>query len=177
MKYENINVIERDIPCSKVVDFIDFVVNNSYGKDGRYHAYLRDYSEAVAIITMYTDCDISEHSFDDIMELIASKKWNDIINALCEKYFRFDRYVNAEIEYRNTPMRYADDFVKSGIEVFNNINSVIKAVDIDALKQFDFSKITDALEEVNDFEENKSKTKNTKTTRKTKSNPNIQVVK
>ena len=179
MKYENINVVKNDIPYSKVIDLVDFTVNNSYGQDGMYHEYLRDYAETAAIVTMYTDCDVTEHSFDDIMKLRNSEKWKNITKELGEVYEAFSYYVNKEILYRNVPLRYADGLVKVLIATVSNFNEIIKKIDVDALANYDFSKIMDAIGSLENTAEQEKTEKANKTsaTRKTKAKPDLKVVK
>lgn len=145
--YDALKVIEREIPYSKAVDFIEFVRFNSFGKkDGKYHEYLMDYSEAVAILTMYTDCDSFDFRFDDIMKFIQSERWARIKEELGDAYINFHYYVKKEIEYTNTPLRFADDAMKKVAESAEKINEILSAVDVSALKNYDFSKLTSAIE-------------------------------
>lgn len=156
INYDALKVIEYEIPYSKVVDFIEFVRFNSYGKkDGKYHEYLMDYSEAVAILTMYTDCDSYEFKFDDVMKFIQSERWARIKEELGDAYINFHYYIKKEIEYANTPLRYADDAIKKATETMDGINSIIGAIDIDALKNYDFSRLTEAIDAVGGATEEK----------------------
>ena len=147
--YDALKVIEREIPYSKVVDFIEFVRFNSYGKkDGKYHEYLMDYSEAVAILTMYTDCDSFDFKFDNVMKFIQSEKWAKMKEELGDVYINFHYYVKKEIEYANTPLRFADDAMKKATESIEKINEILRAIDVDALKGYDFSKIANAIDAI-----------------------------
>lgn len=144
--YEKLNVVKNEIPYSKVVDFINFIVTNSFSaKDGKYHEYLLDYSEAVAILTMYTDCSEYDFKFDDVMRFVQSDKWGKIKEELGDAYIFLHYYVKKEIDYLITPMRLADDAFKKIAEAANGFNEIIKAIDIDALKQYDFDKIINAV--------------------------------
>ena len=152
--YDNLKVINREIPYSKIVDFIEFVRVNSYGKkDGKYHEYLMDYSEAVAILTMYTDCDSYDFKFDDVMKFIQSSKWAKIKDELGDTYINFHYYIKKEIEYMNAPMRFADDAFKKTTETLNKFNEILEAIDIDALKKYDFSKIASIIESIDQGKE------------------------
>ena len=147
--FDTLKIVEREIPYSKVVDFIEFVRFNSYGKkDGKYHEYLMDYSEAVAILTMYTNCDNFDFKFDDVMKFIQSEKWAKIKEELGDTYINFHYYVKKEIEYANTPLRFADDAMKKAAESFERINEIMNAIDVDALKNYDYSKILNVIESV-----------------------------
>ena len=146
INYDALKVIEREIPYSKVVDFIEFVRFNSYGKqDGKYHEYLMDYSEAVAILTMYTNCESFDFKFDDVMKFIQSEKWAKIKEELGDAYINFHYYVKKEIEYTNTPLRFADDAMKKATESIEKINEILRAIDVNALKDYDFFKIVNAI--------------------------------
>lgn len=150
--FGDINVVKGIVPYSKVIGYIDFVVKNSFGKDGRYHEYLKDYATAVAILTLYTDCEAENFAFDDIMEFIGSDRWYEIINELDEKYDEFTGYVDSEIEYINTPFRFADDTLKSANKALTMANTIMGAIDVEALKEFDFGKIIEAVDRVKDAE-------------------------
>lgn len=149
INYDALSVINREVPYSKIVDFIEFVRFNSYGKkDGKYHEYLMDYSEAVAIITMYTNCDSFDFKFDDVMKFIQSEKWAKMKEELGDAYINFHYYVKKEIEYTNAPLRFADDAMKKATESLEKINELLNAIDINALKTYDFSKIINAIDVV-----------------------------
>lgn len=149
INYDALKVVEREIPYSKVVDFIEFVRFNSYSKgDGRYHEYLMDYSEAVAILTMYTDCGSYDFKFDDVMKFIQSEKWSKIKEELGDAYINFHYYVKKEVEYTNVPLRFADETMKKVTESAEKINQILGAIDVEALKNYDFSKIINAIDAV-----------------------------
>ena len=149
INFDTLKIVEREIPYNKVVDFIEFVRFNSYGKkDGKYHEYLMDYSEAVAILTMYTNCDSFVFSFDDVMKFIQSEKWAKMKEELGDAYINFHYYVKKEIEYANTPLRFADDAMKKATENFEKINEILRAIDTEALKDYDFSKIANAIDAI-----------------------------
>lgn len=155
--YEKLNVVENEIPYSKVVDFINFIVTNSFGaKDGKYHEYLLDYSEAVAVLTMYTDCSDYDFKFDDVMRFVQSERWGKIKEELGDTYIYLHYYVKKEIDYLITPMRFADDASKKVAEAANGFNEIINAIDIDALKQYDFDKLISAINTLDDAEKKSS---------------------
>jgi hypothetical protein len=107
-----------------------------------------DYSEVVAILTMYTNCDSYDFKFDDVMRFIQSEKWAKIKEALGDTYINFHYYVKKEIEYSNTPLRFADDAMKKVTEGVEKINEILRAIDVNALKDYDFSKIVNAIDAV-----------------------------
>ena len=146
-KFENINVVNNDAKYDKVVEYIEFVVRNSYDKAGNYHEYLQDYSEAVALITMYTDYD-GEFGFSDVMDFIQTEKWEKIKDELDEKYVNFHYYVKSEVTYLNAPLRMADRTLATLTITMMSANKILEAIDVDALKNYDFSKIVNAVEEI-----------------------------
>lgn len=151
---ENINVVNKDISYDKVVEYIEFAVRNSYDKAGNYHEYLQDYSEAIALITMYTDYD-GDFGFSDVMEFIQTDKWEKIKDELAEKYVNFHYYVKSEIAYLNAPLRMADRALATATITMMNANKILEAIDIDALKNYDFTKIANAIEELEDAKDDK----------------------
>lgn len=156
--FDELKVVKSEIPYSKVVDFINFVVANSFSKTTKqYHEYLTDYSEAVAILTMYTDCKDYDMSFDDVMDFVQSDKWAKIKDELGDIYINFHYYVKKEIEYLNTPLRFADSAMGKAIEVMESINNILKAIDVEALKNYDFSKITEAIDALDSVKQEEKK--------------------
>lgn len=149
VNYDALNIVKREIPYDKVVDYIEFVRVNSYDKNGKYHEYLMDYTEATAILIMYTDCDSLDFQFNDVMKFIQSEKWAKIKEELGDAYINFHYYVKKEIEYENTPLRFADEAMKKAVESFGRINEILNAIDVEALKGYDFSKIVKAIDAVN----------------------------
>lgn len=153
--FENINVVKNEIPYSKIVDYINFVVENSYSKtDGMYYAYLRDYSMTIAILTMYTDCDDDKFGFDDIMAFITTPKWKQIQEELGDLYFSFRFYVNSEIEYRNAPMRSIDKTMQDVTVMVEKINSIVSAIDVESLKNYDYTKVINAIDALDNVNQN-----------------------
>lgn len=151
--FNDIHAVKDKTPYSKVINYVDFVVKNSFGSDGKYHEYLKDYATAVAVITMYTNCEAENFAFDDIMEFRNTDKWIDITDELGKLYDRFVYYVNTEIDYINTPLRFADDLMKNINAAVAGVNELIGAIDINALKGYDYSKITNALEKLQEAAE------------------------
>ena len=154
MNLNEIKIVEKEVEFNKVVDFITFVVNKSFGPDGVYHRYLRDFAEASAIITMYTDYDNTEFDMNDVMNYIQSEEWRILKQQLGKKYDVFDRYIEYEITNINTPLRFADNTLKAVTVAVNKVNSILNSIDIEKLKDYDFSKITDAIDEIKKAQEN-----------------------
>lgn len=153
MNLNEIKIVEKEVEFNKVVDFITFVVNKSFSPDGVYHRYLRDFAEASAIITMYTDYDNTEFDMNDVMNYIQSEEWRILKQQLGKKYDVFDRYIEYEITNINTPLRFADNTLKAVTVAVNKVNSILNSIDIEKLKDYDFSKITDAIDEIKKAQE------------------------
>jgi hypothetical protein len=150
MNFEEAKVVNADISFGKLTRYIDFVVANSFDKNGNYHAYLRDYAETIAIITMYTDykLDNAVFSLDEVMKYRLSDEWDRLIEAIGNKYEVFHAYVENEINYINTPMRFADGTMKSLTSLIRKLEAVIEVIDIDKIKGYDFDKLLAAINAV-----------------------------
>ena len=187
INFNEIQVVKDKTPYSKVINYVDFVVKNSFGADGKYHEYLKDYATTVAVITMYTDCEAENFTFDDIMDFRNTDKWFNIADELGRLYDRFVYYIEMEVNYINTPLRFADDVLKNVNTVMANVSELLGAIDINALKGYDYSKIANALEKLQEVAEDVEITDGTKKDKATKpkgatrsadaKKPNLSVVK
>lgn len=166
MNLNEIKVVNKDIPYDKVVNFIEFAVGASYDKDGKYHEYLKDYAVASAIISLYTNYDSTEYNFSSVMDFIITPEYAKIKEELGYVYDRFVSYVEDEIEYINVPLRFADDMLKAINSGMRKVNLVLDAVDVDKLKEYDFTALMNAIDAVSavgnnvDTEVNASNTDN-----------------
>lgn len=159
MNMKDIKVVDNNVSFNTVIDYIAFVVNKSFGVDGMYHKYLRDFAEASAIISMYTDYDNTEFDMNEVMNFIQSDEWRTIKQQLGQRYDIFDRYVEYEIVNLNTPLRFADNTLKAMTVAINKINIILNSIDIDKLKEYDFTKIVNAIDELKMAQDNKQNTK------------------
>ena len=150
MDMKDIKVTDTVFTFDKVVEFINFVVSKSFGNDGMYHKYLRDFAEACAVITMYTDYDSREFDMNEVMEYVQSNEWATVKQQLGNRYIIFDRYIDFEINNINTPLRFADNTLKAVTNAINKINEVLNTINIENLKNYDFSKLIEAADSVNE---------------------------
>ena len=146
MNFEDIKVVRKNVPFDTVTKYIAFVVKNSYDEDGNYHEYMKDFAEAAAVLSMYTDYDGGEYSLEGIMEFIMTPKWEEIKNEIIAEYYAFHDYVEKEIEYLNTPLRFADKTIRELNVLLGKFREILEVVDIEALREYDFSKITNAID-------------------------------
>ena len=156
MNLKDIKVIDGVVPFEKVAEFIRFVVTKSFGEDGMYHKYLRDFAEASAIITMYTDYDSKEFDLSNVIDYIQSDEWYNIKQQLGTKYTVFHNYVEDEITNLNTPLRFADNAIRAITLGVNKINSILSAIDVEQLKGYDFTKLVNAIDAVSNYTESEA---------------------
>ena len=152
MNLNEIKVVNKNVPYDRVANFIEFVVGASYDKDGKYHEYLKDYAMAGAIISLYTDYDSTEYTFSNIMDFIITPEYAKIKEDLGIEYDRFAAYVNNEIEYMNTPLRFADDMLKAINKSMQKVNVVLDAINVDKLKEYDFTALMNAIDAVSSID-------------------------
>ena len=157
MKLNEIQVTSHEINLDQLSSLIDFVVDNSYDADGRYHKYLMDYSEAIAIISFFTDYDNTNYDGSEVMNLIWSEKWDEIKQNLGYLYTCFHSYVLNEIKYKNTPLRNADQTLNTVMEFARKVNEILGKIDYDALSNYDFTKLTEAIDAYNESKDIKEK--------------------
>lgn len=148
------NYVENNISFSDMIEYVDVVVENSFGKTGSYHKYLQDYSETLVLAILFTD-----HSFEgkteleivnDALEICHSEEWwNEIIPQI-KIYEVFHEYVESEIKYRLRPFANIDELIKKTSETLNKVVELLSAIDMDAIKNYDFSELASALEAVNE---------------------------
>ena len=156
MKLNEIKVINKTVPYSKVTDYINFAVDNSYDENGVFHGYLKDYAIAVAVISMFTDYD-GDMNFDEVMDLVVSDKWDKIKEEIGDYYYAFRIHVTDEIKYRNRPMAKMDGVLGAAYELLQKVNEYLGVIDIDKLKNYDFTAIQNAIEALSKARENEVK--------------------
>ena len=152
MDFNKIKYTNKGITWDKMVEYIDFVVRNSYDKNGNYHEYLKDYSEIIAVIAMFTDYD-GNVSLDEAMKLSQSNEWEKIKDQIGPDYDSFHYYIKKEIEFANTPLRFANVALANATYVLSNLNNILNAIDTEALKNYDFTKIAEAIDAVSQMRE------------------------
>lgn len=158
MNIEEIKVT-NDVSYTDMVDSIEFVVKNAFGNETKkYHKYLQDYAETLALLVAFTnwkpDFDLDADNstsmlFENVMEICHSKHWREIvISEIGDKYETFIEYVDSEIEMRNRPFAEIDNTIVAINEFANNINRLIGAIDVEKLKEYDIEGLLNKLENV-----------------------------
>lgn len=150
------NYVENNISFVDMIKYMDVAVENSFGKNG-YHKYLQDYAETLILVSLFTDYSFEGKTAEQMVEeslaiYHSAEWWNDIIPQI-KIYEAFHDYVESEIEYRLRPLAGVDDLVKTANGALAKVVEVLSAIDVDALKNYDFSGITAALEAYNNAAE------------------------
>ena len=155
MNMNEIKVVENTNFYDKMADYVEFAVSSSYGEDGRYHQYRNDFAKAVAIISMCTNYDSNDFTFKDVMEFTHSPEWDLIRSELGYKYDEFIKYVDAEVAYKNAPMREIDTTAKEFRDVIAKVAKVLSAINVDALDGYDFTELFKVIDKVEEHTEEK----------------------
>lgn len=159
MNLNEIKVVNRDYTYSKIVDFINLVIENCFDpKTGMFHQYKYDYAFAVALIAMYTDYDGSDYKFDEVMDFIYTDKWQAITTELGNKYKRFKYYVDEEVKQLNRPFAFAGETIFVIKNLATQLNGLIEAIDKDKLKHIDLTELSNTLEALAEKVEEKKNT-------------------
>lgn len=150
------NYVENDISFVDMIKYMDIAVENSFGKNG-YHKYLQDYAETLILVILFTDYSFEGKTEEQIVEeslaiYHSAEWWNDIVPQI-KIYEAFHGYVESEVEYRLRPLAGVDDMVKTINGALVKVVELLSAIDVDALKNYDFSGITAALEAYNNTAE------------------------
>lgn len=124
---KEIDIVDNNVPYSKVIDFALYVVSKSFDDSKMFHAYLRDYYETICLLSMYTDYDDS-YGFDDIMEIYNSESWAIILDKLGKKYQQFHYYIDSEIERINAPFADINSTISIAKETLIKVSALIDAV-------------------------------------------------
>lgn len=149
MNLSEVKVVNKEIPYSKIVDYVGFVAKNSFGSEsGRFHQYKYDYALAVAVIAMYTDYDGEIYDYDEVMNLVYSNKWKKIIEELGNKYKIFEYYAHSEVEEMKKPFAFMNETVTLARDAIAQINGLVGAINKDKLNNYDFSTLIKAFEDV-----------------------------
>lgn len=155
---KKINYVDNNITWGKMIDYVRFVVENSFDDNGKYHSFRRDYFEAVVLLKMYSDYGTNEneeYSFDEVMEFRHSQKWGLFINSI-DNYAAFDQYIEDEIQRIIAPFTSVDQIMVEGANLLKSMNNVIKMfaenLDMEQIKNIDFSKLASVIEAYDNLE-------------------------
>lgn len=164
----SINYVDKEINYTTMLGYVDVAVKNSFGKSGRYHKYLQDYTETLCLLSMFTDYEVKattqEELLEEMLDIYHSDEWkNDILPKIGEKYNTFHGYVCDEINQALRPLGRFDDMMNSAKELIDAIGDLIKAVDPEALKNMNLDEILNALNEIGEVYNTASETEEDET--------------
>lgn len=143
------NYVENNISFTGMINYVDVVVQSSFGATGRYHKYLRDYAETFVLASLFTD-----HSFEGLTEvqiieesltIFNSAEWKNEILPKITIYEAFHDYVESEIEYRTRPLANMDDLLGRVNELVGKVTELLSSIDKEKLSNFDFTGLADML--------------------------------
>lgn len=151
MDAREIKVVNTEIQHTKIVEVVNFIVENSFSKaDGRYHKYLQDYYTALIVLATFTDYEINAENVDDlyneVMSIYNSNFWaNEIVPKIGMYYDLINEYTDSEIEELTKPFASMDALINGTKKLVDSISEIVEAVDPEKLQGFDFSKLAEAL--------------------------------
>lgn len=150
MNIEEIKIERNTIPYVDLVNIVDFAVKNSFGKaSGKYHKYMQDYAETLALLVAYTNYTIEEMKEDDLFEEVLqirhSDHWKNEIVPEIEQYNAFVEYVDEEIETLTRPLANFDSTLNSVKEAADAFVNVLNVIDKEKLQSVDFTGLVEAL--------------------------------
>ena len=148
MNLNEMKFVDNTITYNRMVNYINFVVNNSFDENGRYHQYKFD----VALIAMYTDY-TEAVDFDEVMEFIRTSEWYELVGQMGKKYETFKYYVDCEIENTTKPFAFMNETVILARDILTKIKQFISVVNVDKLKDYDFTELLNTLSAVMDASE------------------------
>ena len=155
MNIAEIKVTNKNVSYYNMMSIAEFIVNESFSpRNGEYRKYLQDYAETLAMLVVFTNYNkgnkqSEEESFDEVMAIRESPEWtNEIIPEIGNAYDIITNYVDEMIEYRLRPMANFDQAIQTITKVASQISDIIGAVDVEKLKNFDFTELANAVSEL-----------------------------
>ena len=150
MNIKEIKVERKSIPYVDLVNLVDFAVKNSFGKtSGKYHKYMQDYAETLALLVAFTNYKIEQlkedELFEEVLGIYHSDYWQNEIVTEIEQYDAFVEYVDEEIRDMVQPLANFDAAIESVKKAADAFVDVMGAIDKDALKTLDFTELANAL--------------------------------
>ena len=149
------NIKSNRMDWSHLVDYVRFVVENSFDDDGNYHSFKRDYYETVALLNMFTDYD-GEYKYDEIMEFRFGNKWSMFAMSF-DQYPQFNQYIDDEIQRIIAPFADVNQTVREVKTLAKNINGILNTIseniNAEAIKNIDFTSLINAIDAYNKIEE------------------------
>ena len=147
MTLNEMKFVDNAITYNRMVNYVEFVVKNSFDEKGRFHQYNYDYALAVALIAMYTDYNDAV-GFDEVMEFIHTSEWYAIVEQIGKKYDTFKYYVDCDIESATKPFAFANEVILAAKEVLVQFNEILSIIDKDKLKNYDLTELLNAFEAI-----------------------------
>lgn len=147
MKLNEIKFVDNTVTYSKMINYVEFVVNNSFDSKGRFHQYNYDYAMAVALIAMYTNYDAAV-DFDEVMEFTHTSEWYKIVEQIGKKYNTFKYYVDCDIEFATKPFAFANETIRVAKDTLIQFNELLSIIDKDKLKNYDLTELLNAFEAI-----------------------------
>ena len=150
MKY-----VENNIGYSDMIKYVDVIVNNSFGKSGRYHKSLREYAETVVLAKLFTDYSFEDSSVDEdalienALSIYYSQEWQNEILPKIPHYAILSNYIDSEIEQRIRPFAEVNELVHAVTQVLEELKDLLTSIDKDALQTLNLSDLADALGALN----------------------------
>ena len=155
MNINEIQVTNQKVNYSALADMVEFAVEKSFNKNGVYHKYLQDYAETLVLLAVMTNYRTNDEEksisdqYDEVMEIANSSEWkNMIVPQFGDFYNLFTEYVDNEIENRMRPLAKMDEVLESTKRVLDLIYNVASQLDMDAIKNFDFDGLANALKDL-----------------------------
>ena len=156
MNVNDIVVTNKEISFMHMVNLVDFIVENSFVEStGEYHRYLRDVYETLGILITFTNYQIDDDMkladlLNEMFEIRMSSKWSiEVVPEVGELYSYITEYVDSEIKTRMRPLANFDKTLNTANSLFKQVSAIAEAVDVNALAQFDFSKLIAAVSAIN----------------------------
>lgn len=157
MNIDDIKVVKKNIEFMDLVNLVDFIVSNSFSENnGEYHEYLRDVYQTLGILISFTNYQIEDQDMklsdlmNEMFRFMTSDKWeNEIISEIAETYYYIDEYVTSEIDKKIKPLANFDSVLNNANRLINQFSEIASAIDLNALSQFDYSKLIAAIDAIN----------------------------
>ena len=90
------------------------------------------------------------------MEFIHTPEWYELVGQMGKKYETFKYYVDCEIESATKPFAFMNETVILARDILTKIKQFISVIDVDKLKDYDFTELLNTLGTVMDASEKKA---------------------
>ena len=138
------NIVDRELDMSKLIEGANLIVRNSFGRSGKYHKYLQDYAETYVFLQLFTDYEIQSNNDDpqqlevdlinEVLAVFYSDEWqNDILPNLSYQADVIRKYVASEIDMKTRPLANFDNVLVSLNEVLVKLSEMVSDIDPEKL--------------------------------------------